>query len=582
MKLENNQALTNYITTYHSQLDNIYIDKFWSSINNKEWIYADDVLIEWIGFNVSTGKAKYLKLIKENFKENDDYKTYDYEEINTIFHSPLGANENNKEILAFKDKLKEVHNRTIHLIVSPKCFKKSLMMIRTKKANSIRDYYVDIEEICLEFNKFLLENNKKELEETKINLERKETEFKRFIINQSNKVIKLEKDEYVYGSTNHLNALSNITKFGKSKNVTSRLCNFNINALDENEFYHCLIKKVYDSSTLESLIHSLLKPFNYKNELFQLHSTPLLKIVNKICFEYNKLTDLVNDYIENEFQNDLNLEVKIPKPLTGDEIKNIKQDIEIEINANDEETDINIERMAIEDNIHIYKGIKLYNCPRCKIFTCKERNTMLNHISRSTKCKENKDTSEINIEELIKKNNIKFYPCEKCNKMTFSTPAKLRRHQYSLTPCTEVFRCEPCNLDFRIEVDLNAHKNRISCLGNHHEEETKEEKVNIQNEEKVNIINGMEFHKCNLCELLFKSKQNLNSHLNRKIKCNELHVCKLCNKKFHSIENLRKHEKNSTDCDKNIFKCGNCNKTFMSNKSLKKHTKLNNCIKDKY
>ena len=166
--------------------------------------------------------------------------------------------------------------------------------------------------------------------------------------------------------------------------------------------------------------------------------------------------------------------------------------------------------------------------------------------------------------------------------MTFSTPAKLRRHQYSLTPCTEVFRCEPCNLDFRIEVDLNAHKNRISCLGNHHEEETKEEKVNIQNEEKVNIINGMEFHKCNLCELLFKSKQNLNSHLNRKIKCNELHVCKLCNKKFHSIENLRKHEKNSTDCDKNIFKCGNCNKTFMSNKSLKKHTKLNNCIKDKY
>jgi hypothetical protein len=27
------------------------------------------------------------------------------------------------------------------------------------------------------------------------------------------------------------------------------------------------------------------------------------------------------------------------------------------------------------------------------------------------------------------------------------------------------------------------------------------------------------------------------------------------NKKFHSIENLRKHEKNSTDCDKNIFKC---------------------------
>ena len=39
------------------------------------------------------------------------------------------------------------------------------MMIRTEKANSIRDYYVDIEEICLEFNKFLLETKNKELEE---------------------------------------------------------------------------------------------------------------------------------------------------------------------------------------------------------------------------------------------------------------------------------------------------------------------------------------------------------------------------------------------------------------------------------
>ena len=150
-----NQELNNYITKYHNQIDNIYIDKFWNNINNKQWIYVDEILIEWIGFNISTGKAKYLKLIKENFKEVIDYKIYDYEEINKIFHSPLGAYENNKEILEFKDKLKEVHNRTIHLILSPKCFKKSLMMIRTEKANSIREYYIDIEEVCLEFNKFL-------------------------------------------------------------------------------------------------------------------------------------------------------------------------------------------------------------------------------------------------------------------------------------------------------------------------------------------------------------------------------------------------------------------------------------------
>lgn len=163
-----NQALTNYINTYHSQLDNIYVDKFWGSINNKQWIYADDILIEWIGYKKeSCGKQKYINLIKDNFKKGIDYKTYNYEEINKVFHLSLGINENDKEILAFKDKLKEVHNRTIHLILSPKCFKKSLMMIRTEKANSIRDYYVDIEEICLEFNKFLLEESKMSLENNK-------------------------------------------------------------------------------------------------------------------------------------------------------------------------------------------------------------------------------------------------------------------------------------------------------------------------------------------------------------------------------------------------------------------------------
>jgi hypothetical protein len=57
-------------------------------------------------------------------------------------------------------------------------------------------------------------------------------------------------------------------------------------------------------------------------------SAPLTKIVNKICTEYNNLTDFVNYYIENEYQNDLSLEVKIPKPLSIVELRNIKNDIE--------------------------------------------------------------------------------------------------------------------------------------------------------------------------------------------------------------------------------------------------------------
>ena len=137
MDFENNKELNNYITTYYNQIDNIYIDKFWNSINNKYWIYVDDLLIEWVGYKKdSCGKQKYTNIIKDNFKENIDYKTYNYGDINKIFHLSTEINENDKEILTFKDKLNVIHNRTIHLILSPKCFKKSLMMIKTEKANS--------------------------------------------------------------------------------------------------------------------------------------------------------------------------------------------------------------------------------------------------------------------------------------------------------------------------------------------------------------------------------------------------------------------------------------------------------------
>ena len=568
----------------------LYVDKFWDYIENDKWIYIDNEMLLWIGYSdneIKFGKQNYIKILSGNFEENIDYKLMYSKEFNEISKCLLDHLESTAS---------NSHNKTKHLVVTSDCFKQSLMMLRTEKSKEIKKYYIELEKIFKFYLQYQskyqelknletikeLENKDKELEETK-------REYKKFIVNQSNKVITLEKDEYIYGTTNNLNALSNINKFGKSKNLISRLSNFNINSLDENDFYHFLAVKCYNSTVLESLIHALLKPFNYKNELYQLHSVPLTKIVNKICTEYNNLTDFVNYYIENEYQNDLTLDVKIPTPLTIEELRNIKNDIEDDIEDDIEESEEskdNIYRIAVEDNIHIYKGVKLYNCPRCYTFTTVSRNIMLGHLSRVTKCIENKDydPNNFDIEESIKKNNIKLYPCTKCNKITFSTPAKLKRHQYSLTPCTENFRCEYCNLDFRIENDLKAHQNRISCL-KHEQQSKNESEENIDEFDKINkvhIINGMEFYKCNLCGLLFKSKQNLKSHLNRKIKCNDLHVCQLCNRKFHSIENLRKHERNSTECDKNIFKCGNCNKYFNTNKSLNKHIKLNNCIKNKY
>ena len=112
-----NEAIVAFAETNKIQIDKLYIDKFWNNINHKHWLYVDEELIKWMGFNTSAAKNKYIKLLKDNFKINEDFKTYDYDEITQLSHSSPGKNELNKEILRFKSKLTSAHNRTLHLII---------------------------------------------------------------------------------------------------------------------------------------------------------------------------------------------------------------------------------------------------------------------------------------------------------------------------------------------------------------------------------------------------------------------------------------------------------------------------------
>lgn len=619
MDFENNKELNNYISIYYNQIDNIYIDKFWSSINNKHWIYVDDVLIEWIGYKKDNGKFKYTNLIKENFKENIDYKTYNYDDINKIFHSPLEENENYKEILTFKEKLKEVHNRTLHLILSPKCFKKSLMIIRTEKANSIRDYYIDIEEICLEFNKYLLnnknqelnnknqelENNKKELEEKEIIINEQTKELKNFINIQQKSVKKLEKEEYVYIASNKLNSKNNVFKVGKTLTLNGRLSNFNINSLLDNEFYYTFLTKCNNAKMLECLIHNFLSPFSYKNELFQLHYEPLSKIVKEICIQYDLMTNMVNNYIEENYINDLKLKPIIPNKFEHKNY-NVNDDNLLNNIINTEEeskdelkyTESEIDSINIYKNIYEYNDVKLYICPRNCEFVTKQASIMREHLARVNKCsKLHSESKELNseyIDYLIKKNNIKFYICKFCNKH-FISDSKLNRHLMSQEGCKQEYKCERCNVSFRLQGDYNAHVRNIYCLdkdgdiinnsnsdindnSNINSNLINSSNSNSTNKNYTTIINdGVTLYKCNLCNKLYNSKGNLNSHLNRQIKCNETYKCNKCNREFHTIDNLKKHENQKINCINQKFKCNKCNKFFTCNRNLVKHLKNIKC-----
>ena len=262
-------------------------------------------------------------------------------------------------------------------------------------------------------------------------------------------------------------------------------------------------------------------------------------------------------------------------------------------------TEDDINTISFDDNYYLYKNTKLYICPRNCDFACKERNIMLHHLSRVYKCTKIKTDKYIKenlneevIEDLIQKNNIKYYICDDCNKY-FISASKLNRHRISQEGCKNIYQCEKCDREFRNIGDFNVHIRNIYCLNengecihlesnnviNQNENNSNLENSNSNNDLDYEIINhnDVKLYKCRLCQKICSSYGNIKSHLNKKNKCNLIHKCHKCNREFHSLENFNKHLRQKINCENQLFSCTKCKKIFTTNRNLLKHIKNINC-----
>ena len=139
----NNEMLSvkDILKVVNYNIGNIYIDKFWDSIQYNKWIYIDNDMLFWMGYKrneIKKNKQDYINLLKENFEENIEYK---------LLNSKEFLNISKCQTLALENTEINNHNKVKHLIVSPDCFKESLMLLRTEKSKSIKKYYLELEKI---------------------------------------------------------------------------------------------------------------------------------------------------------------------------------------------------------------------------------------------------------------------------------------------------------------------------------------------------------------------------------------------------------------------------------------------------
>lgn len=506
------------------EIDRIYIDKFWNNINNQHWLYVDDELINWIGYTntIASSKQKYINLLKDNFKEYNDFKIYNYDDLQKIFHLSPKIDEMNQEILRYKDKLINTHNRTLHLIISPRCFKKSLMMVRTNRADDIREYYIDIEELCFKYNKFELNNKENELKEEK----EKNKLLSDSIINYN--ILKLT--GYVYIATTTRYASENIFKIGFTNKLQSRLGTYNTAKVSKDKYYYCFTYYCHDYKLLEKYIFSFLNNFKVKdsNELYNLHYELLLIIMKNICHNDLNNINMMNDIIshkQNEYQNlppiipqslyNVNeVEMKYNKNnIIQEEIKsntiqakdynhiilkevnnNIIQE-EFKNNIIQEESKSNITQEEFKNNI-IQKEVKnniIQEEDKNIIQEEVKNNTIQEEVKSNTNLDKIKDNiiQEDNKNNTIQEdNNKKTFQCNKCNKI-FKTQYVLDKH---IRTTTCVHKCEKCGMLFSKYCKLLLHiKRKSDCR--------------------------IKEYECNKCHLIFNQIHNYNQHINRKIPC---------------------------------------------------------------
>ena len=302
----NYQLLTikELLTSINYNLDNIYIDRFWYSIQDDKWIYLDTELILWLEYkDVNKGKEKIIKFLKRSFQENEDFKILNNEDFNiNEFCSPAAGEQN------YEEEKRGAHNKQ-YITVSPDCFKELCMDVGTIKSKEIKKYYIELEKVFKFYLEYQNEYRKLELENNKKGLEEKENiinEQKEKIDNNAND-IKIDKHKYLIEKFNNKQCIyaievnikfdKRLIKIGSTKNIKDRIL-----AMNTQYSCKCILLDIYECENnyreIEQyvLTKKEIRENLYKEKINGAMPNEIVKLSDK--FNYDQLIFIIKNSIK--------------------------------------------------------------------------------------------------------------------------------------------------------------------------------------------------------------------------------------------------------------------------------------------
>ena len=323
-------------------IDKLYIDRFWSSIEDETMILIDDVVIRWMGYEANelfSAKQSILKLL--NRMKNVVYEHVNHKELTNredLLVISISAKTKSEEEsdLAIMDRLKNPSSNNIkYLFVDSDTFKNICMRLGTDRGNQVRTMYINLEKLykkyikysqvyhsqLIQSNKKALENNKKALEIERISHENTKLELKTkadalkeeenrtlFWKDRVENKIPLKANKYIYVVADPIHAKEGIYKLGHTEDPYSRLSSYNTRSADlEDKFTYLALYQSINSQAVEKLLFSLLANFrlNGNKEFLKIPLEVLKSVCNDLLMTEKRIVNKINHFLEtNEYEED--------------------------------------------------------------------------------------------------------------------------------------------------------------------------------------------------------------------------------------------------------------------------------------